>query len=240
MATGIKYFLLLRPNVLHLLYENYLAKEANIYWVELGLCTGYSSEKEILLARREVTKYNIKHGYTKCMYKDLSFKPFSSCYSDCLSIAARYGNILSMQWLWRYGFVWDESIIAIAARYGHTEMVKWLYNSGCPCDGYTCSILAQHGYLEILQWLRSNGCNWNPTICEYAARGGHLHILSWLISQNAPLYERVATVAAEAGKVEALILLISKGCPRSDINIMSILSKQGLLTERVLLWFYAP
>jgi hypothetical protein len=235
------YFSMLRPNVVQILYGSFLAKELDVYWSQLGLIAPLSSQKEIDAALREQVKYNIRYGYISCMERDVKNRwVYKHLYSDCLSVAAKYGNIRSLDWLSRVGYCWDESIIAIATRYGHFDAVKWLCNNGCTPKEYTSAIAAQHGRLEILQWLLMNGGCFDNTICEYAARGGHADIIIWLLSRKAVLTERVSHAAAQAGNTEMLIWLLSHDCPRIDTDIISTLSKQGLLSERILLWLQRP
>jgi len=124
--------------------------------------------------------------------------------------AAKYGQLLTLQWLKANGYAWNfvTSIGAphgghprilerarcdgtcepfnIAAIHGHLNILQWLRENGCDWNENTCATAAKYGHLHILQWARENGCPWDITTCGQAAINGHYHILYWAFENGMP------------------------------------------------------
>ena len=53
---------------------------------------------------------------------------------------------------------WDESTCALAARGGNMETLQWANRCGCPWDNRTYEAAMSGGHHEIGEWARNHGC----------------------------------------------------------------------------------
>jgi hypothetical protein len=167
-----------------------------------------------------------------------SFRSYECQIALCRS-AARYGNLLALQyfrfvnchwnpqtcsaaalhqhynileWAHDMGCDWDENTCHYLAKNGDLPMLQWARYRGCPWDDGTCAYAAEYGHLHVLQWLRNNDCPWDALTCAYAAQGGHLHVLQWARKNNCPWNIQTCSRAAEYGHLTVLRWAIQNGC----------------------------
>ncbi len=161
--------------------------------------------------------------------------------AESCAIAARSGNLATLQWLREKECPWDANTCLQAAREGHLGILQWAFAKGCDLnsrmtcanaaqgghlnvlqwayanggawDTWTCEGAARGGHLEVLQWARTNGCPWNDMTCTYAAKGGHLKILQWAQANGCPWDEMTCEEAARGGHLEVLQWARANGCP---------------------------
>ena len=100
------------------------------------------------------------------------------------------GSVEVLEYLWDWGYEFNDGACGWAAEEGHLEALKYLkgLNLSCFWDEWTCASAAKGGHLEVLKYLRAQDppCSWDEMTCAWAAEGGHLDVLKWLRSQDPP------------------------------------------------------
>ena len=91
--------------------------------------------------------------------------------------AAKYGQLLVLQFLRLVRCDWDHNVCKNAAAYGHLHILQWARENGCPWSECTCAKAALNGHVDILVWAISNGGPWNYRTCSNLALTGQLSIL---------------------------------------------------------------
>ena len=115
--------------------------------------------------------------------KGVGWRAGSEVYSY---LAAKRGQLKSLQKLREKRCRWDVKTCNAAARGGHLKVLRWARHNRCPWDKYTCQAAARGGHLEVLQWARQNGCPWDektwrlarsncrPYLIEHGCPGAHV------------------------------------------------------------------
>ena len=124
-------------------------------------------------------------------------------------VAAKRGQLKSLQKLREKRCGWDVKTCMWAAKRGHLEMLQWARQNGCPWNAETCRAAAKGGHLEVLQWARQNGCPWNAETCGWAARKGNLEVLQWARQNGCP-WDKNTWKRAQSN---CRAYLIEHGCP---------------------------
>jgi len=129
--------------------------------------------------------------------------------------AAVRSDLYLMQWLWKKGCPWDESVCSSAV--SHFGALQWLRARGCPWDETTCAAAARMGTLKTLQWVRERGCPWDETTCAAAARMRRLKTLQWVRERGCPWSDSVFVKAIKQlwEPMEVVEWLILNECPWS-------------------------
>ncbi len=153
--------------------------------------------------------------------------------ANTCAYAAEAGHLEVLQWARSHGCPWDDLTCSAAARRGHLAVLQWARSQGCPWDEWTCSAAAEGGHLAVLQWARSQGCLWDGRTCTEAAQRGHLAVLQWARSQGCRWDEFTCSAAARGGHLAVLQWARSQGCPW-DGRTCSAAAKDGHLA--VLQW----
>ena len=67
-------------------------------------------------------------------------------------------NLLTLQFRYEKGQIWNESTSAMAARVGWLDCLKFLHENVCAWNAKTCASAAEHNQLECLKFAHENGC----------------------------------------------------------------------------------
>lgn len=146
--------------------------------------------------------------------------------------AAKGGQLATLKWLRKKGFVLLPGVMTAAAESGSLETVQWLEKKGCPLEIEVCDMAARSGCLKLLQrlrelnapwrektsleafrsgnlemvkWMKEQECPWHPDNCLEAAQHGHLKLVKWELQENEGKWTReICTEVARFGGLEIL------------------------------------
>lgn len=104
--------------------------------------------------------------------------------TDACSVAARCGNMATLQLLHSLNFHWDEYVTAAAAESGRCDVIQWLRDHGCPWSKTSCQYAAANGQFHTLKWLHANGCPWDERTTAYALND---EICVWATQNGCPV-----------------------------------------------------
>jgi hypothetical protein len=110
---------------------------------------------------------------------------------------------------------WYE-ITEIAARYGDILYLDFCHMRGNQLNEMVCAQAAFSGHLDCLRYARENRCPWDANVCLYAARNGHIDCLRYAHENGCPWHEKTAFFARINSKFECLKYCIDNGYPCSD------------------------
>jgi len=159
-----------------------------------------------------------------------------------LKVAARIGDLETMQWLVARDDEFDDedevfdNILYRACEHGHLTMVQWLLEhidyldqADGPSDAMKAA--ATHGKLPIVHWLWNN-CSRDPTVglfkgdgntaMDVAAAGGHLEVLKFLDQIDKVSGQRV-------GEGSAKRQCVSGRFPHCTVSAMDSAAANGRL-----------
>jgi hypothetical protein len=106
--------------------------------------------------------------------------------ADILLVAAKYGKLAGIDWIFKGGYTGDSSATQVAVKYGQVEAIKRLRAHGFVWDEFTCNHAADaayYGQVPMLRYLLNEAnppCPIDSRATEYAARQGHLGVLQFL------------------------------------------------------------
>jgi len=109
-------------------------------------------------------------------------------------------------------------IMAVAAEYGHLHIVEYLYKQGCELHEVHIECAALGGHLHIIQYLHELDCPSSPSVAALLAKGNHLEVLQYVHMLDYPWDEDACQRAATAGSIECLTYLHQQGCAWRDIT----------------------
>ncbi|GMF10912.1 unnamed protein product [Phytophthora lilii] len=102
--------------------------------------------------------------------------------ADCVSVAAKDGDLLFLQWMHRKGLVHSfASAVPISAASGRLEILKWLYEEVEERE-LTADCMdqaASGGYLKVVEWLDARDCPATTSAMDGAAAAGFLGVMQW-------------------------------------------------------------
>lgn len=122
---------------------------------------GYEiKNRSILLAISDdnvnVLKYILKH--------------ISSDENMC-DIAAQYGSIKCLEFLFKYKYEYSNDICDIASKYNNLKCLEFLYKHGCELDYETVTEAVKNNNLACLEFLLKNRCPYDSYVLRNEAEG---------------------------------------------------------------------
>jgi len=135
---------------------------------------------------------------------------------DFLYVAAYYGQLDCLKYLYENNCPWNIKGCTIAIKHGHLNCLKYLHENGVPWNKDFCHFAAGNGHLQCLKYLHENGCPWDQTSCEYAAKNGHLECLKYLHENRCPWDVKTFVNAVEYGQLKCMKYLYDNNCPWND------------------------
>lgn len=146
--------------------------------------------------------------------------------------AAKGGQLATLKWLRKKGFVLLPGVMTAAAESGSLETFQWLEKKGCPLEVEICDMAARSGCLKLLQrtrelnspwrektsleafrsgnlemvkWMKEQECPWHPNNCLKAAQYGHLKLVKWELQENGGKWtQEICKEVARFGGLEIL------------------------------------
>jgi hypothetical protein len=173
---------------------------------------------------------------------------------EMCATAARYNQLVALQFLHSEGCALDTKLCNIAAQYGNNDILRWLTHQGMSLTTETCITAIRYDQLATLQFLLAEGCVLDVALvchaakdssidvllwlgqqgvvkiaeaCEYAARGNLLYHLQLLHADGWPWNERVCSAAASYGFFDLLRWAHEHGCPWDADTIAREAAKSG-------------
>ena len=154
-------------------------------------------------------------------------------------IAAKAGNINTIQLLRDKNCTWNSSACTAAAENGHFDILQFLHENGCPWNSTTMCGAVEYGDLKVVQWLMNNRCPINPLFTmNSAVVGGNLELIKMLHSTiNVSLKPNLCTMAIKNKRWEVFRWLLDNQCvPNSDTMLAALDAKLSL---EILIEIYA-
>lgn len=128
-----------------------------------------------------------------------------------MDLAAKYGHLDVLKWLYTMGIRYTLDTIDIAYKNGHEKAAKWLYIKGARSRSKPLDIAIKYGNLEVLNLLY-NKYGGKVTIdhMSYAAKFNHLKVLEWLWDHGGTIKEQTISYAIENKNLLMLKFLLTK------------------------------
>lgn len=124
-------------------------------------------------------------------------------FSQVLDGAAWSGRLNVIQWAVAQGEKPCVTTMVYAAGGGHHDIIEWLRAQGEPWYGGTTGYAAKHGHFDLLKWLYGQGCELSTTTFLEAVRGAPVPILEWLRDRQCPLLLKDCKRAAHTDEIRA-------------------------------------
>ena len=109
---------------------------------------------------------------------------------EICDIAAIKNYLPILKWIIANGGpIPDSHCFSMAAKYGHLDIIKFLYEQKCQWDSYVCSISLCRNYLHIVVWLLQHNCPIEVTTKKMMLNAtnfplNHYNSLKWLVGQG--------------------------------------------------------
>lgn len=126
---------------------------------------------------RDIIKNHV--GRPRCLLMTAQ----SAAFEGCLHIVQWHIEHLDLK-------VYGDSLCDHAAKGGQLKTLIYLRKNGFLWNAMVCCNAAYGGHLELLQWARENKCPWDGRVAQHAADRGHLDILEWVMNDGSSGWER--------------------------------------------------
>jgi len=156
----------------------------------------------------------IRSGKIECLaYAQVYGCPSLPTYESLINLAAQWGHVDVLKYLWNRGEEWDDLTMSCAASSGNLACMQYLHNAGCPWGEHACLFAVMKGSLECLQFAHHYGSPWSSYITPIATCNGDLRCLQYAHNQGCEWNALVMCFAARNDRPDIMQFAHEHGCP---------------------------